>query len=282
LNGFAQPGHLPAFCLKCDNDGQSKLEDDDQVQNNAHGHSFGHERGHGHVFTPGQLQSQLASDASQDEYGHGHAICDGQGHGHAWEDCTPECGHDCCTPSQLAQLRSPGQTPHGSPHLCASKCCPTIFDSSTYGEVRLNAHCDFDGHCIQLKNTFIHVQCSHSDSDNEDCMVCKITRSRSCDSVHRTRPRIRSDKSSKRDSQETLALDSEPPGLPPSVIEEEASAIAAVEDALGQPPSPRAGESRGRRMRRQNLLVQASEATESPQRTIDEAFEESRFADNGD
>jgi hypothetical protein len=69
-----------------------------------------------------------------------------------------------------------------------TSCCPTLFDEK-YGEVRVNAHCDFEGHCIQLKNTFIHVQCNHADSEGEDCMVCKITRSQSCD----VRPRARLD-----------------------------------------------------------------------------------------
>jgi len=53
-------------------------------------------------------------------------------------------------------------------------------------EVRLNTHCNFVGHCVKMKNTFIHIPCGgFSDSDEEDCAVCRITRirSRSCEGL---------------------------------------------------------------------------------------------------
>jgi hypothetical protein len=55
--------------------------------------------------------------------------------------------------------------------------------------VRLNIHCDFEGHCIQMKNTFVHVQCNHGDDSESEsaCTVCKIARSRSCDALGRAR-----------------------------------------------------------------------------------------------
>jgi hypothetical protein len=47
--------------------------------------------------------------------------------------------------------------------------------------VRLNAHCDFPGHCVQMKGTFLHIPCNDfdSDSDGSSCVVCRLTRSSS-------------------------------------------------------------------------------------------------------
>jgi hypothetical protein len=82
-----------------------------------------------------------------------------------------------CNPSSTLQNQ------HGSAASSTNNSCPTLFDERFGGEVRLNMNCDFEGHCIQLKNTFIHIQCNH----NEQCSVCKFIRSRSCDVMARTR-----------------------------------------------------------------------------------------------
>lgn len=62
-------------------------------------------------------------------------------------------------------------------------CCrklPVAAGGIDYLGIRLNTHCSFPGHCVQMKNTFVHINCNDSDSDN-DCLVCRITRSASCD-----------------------------------------------------------------------------------------------------
>lgn len=139
-----------------------------------HGHGHGHNHmhghhGHGHSHH-GQLQLQE----------HGHRGCDGHAHGHSFDECTDECGHTCCEEPPALDLTVMEQG-----DACASACCPTLLPDDFYGPVRLNAHCDFQGHCIQLKNTFVHIQCSHSDDEDagDDCFVCSLTRyrSRSCD-----------------------------------------------------------------------------------------------------
>jgi len=83
-----------------------------------------------------------------------------------------------CTPYAQAA----GQADHGVAGDPSSHhaCCPTIINSDSFGHVRLNPHCDFSGHCIQIKNTFLHMSCSHgAESEDKDCVVCKMTRSRS-------------------------------------------------------------------------------------------------------
>jgi hypothetical protein len=66
---------------------------------------------------------------------------------------------------------------------CHQQCCPPLFDQAESQGARLNTHCDFPGHCVQLKNTFIHVVCSNHDESTEDCTFCRMSRmrSRSCD-----------------------------------------------------------------------------------------------------
>lgn len=176
-----------------------------------------------------------ASQPGSSSYDHGH------GHGHGSKDVA-ELTHDDDVPQVQADWT--GQS-HGqlldSPAHSANGCCPPLLDSSTFGEIRLNEHCDFSGHCIQMKNTFIHVHCNHSESENEDCVVCKITRSRSCD----VEPRARYD------SDDIPRPPSPPP--PHDMGTEMNDADAARE---GSPTRGR--ESRGRRMRRQKRLISKS------------------------
>lgn len=55
--------------------------------------------------------------------------------------------------------------------------CPTASidpDSGGSAMVRLNA--DFEGHCLKMKNTFLHIECKLA-SDNEsegDCIMCRL------------------------------------------------------------------------------------------------------------
>lgn len=62
---------------------------------------------------------------------------------------------------------------------------PSCQDGSDGLQMQLNRQGDFSGHCIQIKNTFIHIACENegarvaSDSDN-DCVVCRrLSRTRS-------------------------------------------------------------------------------------------------------
>eukprot|EP00811_Abedinium_folium_P032618 NODE_564_length_2928_cov_6.657265.p1 GENE.NODE_564_length_2928_cov_6.657265~~NODE_564_length_2928_cov_6.657265.p1 ORF type:complete len:865 (+),score=251.96 NODE_564_length_2928_cov_6.657265:3-2597(+) len=73
--------------------------------------------------------------------------------------------------------------PHGQGG-CESKCCPpvsTLPDVSGDSRLWLNSHCAYPGHCVRLKNTFIHMECAahSSESETEDCVLCEFTRRRS-------------------------------------------------------------------------------------------------------
>eukprot|EP00930_Biecheleria_cincta_P018174 TRINITY_DN14247_c0_g1_i1.p1 TRINITY_DN14247_c0_g1~~TRINITY_DN14247_c0_g1_i1.p1 ORF type:complete len:744 (-),score=149.99 TRINITY_DN14247_c0_g1_i1:18-2249(-) len=117
---------------------------------------------------------------SHECHGHGHGQGHGQGQGSQHHDHDHSChGHE-------------DKQQHTSKTACEDDdCCPYFTRSSSTGgsdlEVRLNAHCSFSGHCVKLKNTFIHIPCnSFSDSEEDgDCAVCALTRvrSRSCDDV---------------------------------------------------------------------------------------------------
>lgn len=105
-------------------------------------------------------------------HGHGHGHVHGHGHGHSHSD--DETG-------DKDDFRD-AQESHGP--RCSGSCCPEV--NVTVGAVgqkdnllRLNAHCGYRGHCIQLKHTFIHVECTNqSDDSDEDCMLCHLTRRR--------------------------------------------------------------------------------------------------------
>jgi hypothetical protein len=126
--------------------------------------------------------------------------------------CNDSCGysHDLVTESESEQdsseVRRKGhgtrgrqfklehaRARHGSP--CRDEgCCPLEVDETDGLQMQLNRHCTFSGHCVQIKNTFIHMACDASDSDN-DCIVCRRLRSKSCDSkfsVTRSKNRERS------------------------------------------------------------------------------------------
>lgn len=65
--------------------------------------------------------------------------------------------------------------------MCTSNvCCPSVSAGGCKTELRLNGHCDFSGHCVQLRNTFIHIECG-ADGEDEDCVICGRRRAKSAD-----------------------------------------------------------------------------------------------------
>lgn len=132
----------------------------------GHGHGHGHGNGHNHGHCHQQLDAATDKGTASNHNGH--------------------CDTGICS-SAYKQAAAEEQSAHGleGGQLCQSECCPTIFDSNDFGNVRLNAHCDFQGHCVQIKNTFLHISCGQGNDTHseESCMVCKMTRSRSVDDV---------------------------------------------------------------------------------------------------
>jgi len=145
---------------------------------------------------------RLHSDYHHGPGGHGHV------HGHSHEagsdgeeepHCEPladlirsasasrgaQCDEDSSHAHTHGHIQECGTelTSHEQPHSsCGDSTCCCSFGAKHQGaEVRLNAHCDFRGHCVQLKHTFIHIPCNDSDSDNEggNCVVCRLARSSS-------------------------------------------------------------------------------------------------------
>jgi len=141
-----------------------------------HGYNHGHRHGHsdGHVHEAGQdsdhePDSEPWEDFSKASTG---ATCEGESshiwhaHGHL---------HECST----------AVTAHANDHnscgdaTCRDEtCCRAFGPKQRGGEVRLNERCDFPGHCVKMKNTFIHIPCNDTDSDGEGgkCVVCQFAR----------------------------------------------------------------------------------------------------------
>jgi len=71
---------------------------------------------------------------------------------------------------------------------CSAGCCVEVPGTSELSRLRINSHCNFKGHCVQLKHTFIHVDCANSDSEEEDCMLCNLTRRRRARSADSREP----------------------------------------------------------------------------------------------
>lgn len=133
---------------------------------------FSHHGGHGHA------------------HGHGdaHGDCGAVAHGEflAQEFCDEASATyaSACSFDQDDDARQHGQ--HGKPS-CNLTCCPQVFEKGAGAQdslLRLNAHCTYSGHCVQMKHTFIHVECTQTHSDSEDdCVLCRLARPRalSCD-----------------------------------------------------------------------------------------------------
>lgn len=145
--------------------------------------------GHGHVQHEGHGNGHHDSHS----YGHGHVSdeCTGGGSSAHNADGEYQCcvGHECasdghdCSEHEAENTYEVHGVGHGQVYggdVCEKECCPALVPTVPDGPL-LNSHCNFHGHCIKLKNTFLHIQCNHmGDSDSEDCPVCKLTRSRSC------------------------------------------------------------------------------------------------------
>jgi len=142
-----------------------------------HGYNHGHRHGHsdGHVHEAGQDSDHepdsepwedfsKASRGARNERESSHV-------GHA-------CGH-----LQECQECSTTVTAHTTYYhkTCGETFCRTFVAKQRGGEVRLNTRCDFPGHCVKLKNTFLHIPCVDTDSDCEGgkCVVCHLARSSS-------------------------------------------------------------------------------------------------------
>lgn len=156
------------------------------IEESEHGHSHGHGHAHGQGLgcnssgDPGTVEAQRPRYDSDDERGHGHS------HSHSHVEGR-ERGHIDCSLERRArgqvQECSTGQAQHcNTNNSCKDDtCCPAFRRSGELGdEVRLNTHCDFPGHCVQMKHTFLHIHCNLSDSESEksDCVVCNLTRKR--------------------------------------------------------------------------------------------------------
>jgi len=156
------------------------------------GHSLGHGHGHGHWHGSGHSHGhghEQGDDHGHEEHEQGHGDVHSheqgddhdlhevqeQGHGHSHSRKVRAHRHKL----EAASVSSSG----GS--TCASEVhCPDCSTLNSDGHPRLNLYCDFPGHCVKLKNTFLHIPCNASDSESEqDCVVCRLTRSRSCDAV---------------------------------------------------------------------------------------------------
>lgn len=173
-----QPSGLPLRMLGhrgggAEDDFACEFEEDRPRHHFCGSIGHGHSHGHGHragrcapcspVIRPG-FSGALEAALEERGHGHGHEIGHGHGgHGHGG-------GHE-----------------DGSSGCCTRvNCCPALrAGGPSSREVRLNRHCDFPGHCVQLKHTFLHIPCSLHDSDSEtdDCFVCHLTRTRSASSI---------------------------------------------------------------------------------------------------
>lgn len=145
----------------------------------GHGHGHGHSHGHGSSHGSGHHHDETHCHHGCHHNHAGHQHEEGSGRETFWTDGDHfhRRPSPCGTQSDLWDV-STNEEPLNS---CQNEsCCPSFHDDSS--QYRLNTHCSFDGHCIQMKNTFIHIPCSSfSDSENEECVVCSFKRSRSFD-----------------------------------------------------------------------------------------------------
>jgi len=157
--------------------------------------------GHAHAHAHGQSCSDCGwhGTGNHDGHGHihGHSHGHGDSHGNAHAEAldldklskqglkAAEAGLKKLQP-ELWNLIQKEHSPGAS--VCPDENCCQPLSSSDFAltEVHLNSHCSFAGHCVKMKNTFIHIPCnSFSDSESEagDCVVCAIRRSRSCEDL---------------------------------------------------------------------------------------------------
>ncbi|CAL1141411.1 unnamed protein product [Cladocopium goreaui] len=164
-------------------DGREEASCHDSPGSHSHGecHSHGHD-GHSHGH-----DGHSHDGHSHDGHSHGH---DGHSHGHSHEHSHSTCtavishgdAHGHQTKCEGEGTFESSTSPKEAPSCENETCCPYIRAGP---EMRLNAHCSFAGHCVRMKNTFIHIPCSSfSDSESDgECAVCSFKRSRSCDDL---------------------------------------------------------------------------------------------------
>jgi len=91
------------------------------------------------------------------------------------------------TVHRVGEARETARERHGfvkyKPVCCETECTPAA-DSLW----RLNRHCKYSGHCVQMKHTFIHVECPFFSDDEDNCAFCKLSRSRSSDNIELSLP----------------------------------------------------------------------------------------------
>lgn len=119
---------------------QDQTENPAEEQDDAHG---------AEVPPPPPTPTEKTTDDKTTEWDHGHH---GHNHGHQGHGCGETC-YNC-------------------------EVAPTGASSSDLSRLRLNYHCNYKGHCVQLKHTFIHVDCPAESDSEEDCMLCNMSRRR--------------------------------------------------------------------------------------------------------
>jgi len=56
----------------------------------------------------------------------------------------------------------------------SDSCCPNALEDDDDGLMFLNSTCDFPGHCVQMKDAFVHIECA-GDLNEEDCVLCELS-----------------------------------------------------------------------------------------------------------
>ncbi|CAK0837411.1 unnamed protein product [Prorocentrum cordatum] len=190
---------------------------------NAHGHGHGSSCGAG--CSHGEGDDDLRSPDLTPRHPGLHA---------AQQDFTVQ-GIHLATPSHCQFAEVPKTMSHGGIEVspCSNHvCCPSV-DAAGTSVMQLNGHCDYPGHCVRLRNTFIHVECSNAgDEDQEDCALCGI--------VHRQRARSADDLEFRRSGQP--AAHGASPGASPALRAraDPDGAEAAADAELVPPPAAKA------------------------------------------
>jgi len=148
-----------------------------------HSDCHGHGGSHGHVHVHGHShEAEAGSDGEEEPQCEPLEDVAGGDQASTGLECAAasSCGH---THGHVQECSSAELASHLQPQSSCDDhtCCRALGSKRQGAEVRLNAHCDFRGHCVQMKHTFLHIPCNDSDSDSEggNCVVCRLTRSSS-------------------------------------------------------------------------------------------------------
>eukprot|EP00927_Polykrikos_kofoidii_P053959 TRINITY_DN48472_c0_g1_i1.p1 TRINITY_DN48472_c0_g1~~TRINITY_DN48472_c0_g1_i1.p1 ORF type:complete len:1179 (+),score=186.43 TRINITY_DN48472_c0_g1_i1:63-3599(+) len=184
---FHDCGHAACDC----GEAHPHQQEEGQGHGHGHGHSHGHCHGHeqdrsheeGKANSSGSCSSRNSSADSAASVVN-ETACD------VVTADAAKCAIAALTGSHKSeschyQIETSADTAAASSHgTCVdNSCCPAVACLGKSGDdLRLNRHCTFRGHCVQMKNTFIHIPCDFSDSDSDtDCIVCRIRGSQSCE-----------------------------------------------------------------------------------------------------